>query len=88
LQTILDGIRDLLIRHPAVEPHSTRVRFLRLGTFSLDIEAVAYLQARDWNHFLEMQERLLFDVTEIVNRAGAGIASPSQPMYLAGGPKA
>jgi MscS family membrane protein len=84
LQTILDGIRDLLLRHPAVELHSGRVRFLRLGTFSLDVEAFAYLQARDWNHFLELQERLLFDVTEIVNRAGTGIALPSQAMYLAG----
>ena len=88
LRAVLDGIRQLLVRHSAIEPDSVRVRLLRLGTFSLDVEAFAYLQARDWNHFLEIQERLLFDVTEIVNRAGTEIAFPSQTMYVAGGPRA
>ena len=59
------------------------MRFLRLGPFSLDIDVFAYLYARDWGHFLEIQERLLFGVTEIVNRAGTGIAFPSQTMYVA-----
>jgi MscS family membrane protein len=88
LQTVIEGIKELLGRHPAIEPESVRVRLLRLGTFSLDVEAIAYLQARDWNQFLEIQERLLFDVTEIVNRAGTGIAFPSQTMYVASGPRA
>ncbi len=84
LQAVLDGIRRMLNEHPSVEPTSVRVRFLRLGAFSLDIDVFAYLYARDWNHFLEMQERLLFGVTEIVARAGTEIAFPSQTMYVAG----
>jgi MscS family membrane protein len=59
-----------------------RVRFIRLGQFSLDIDVSAYLIARDWNHFLELQERLLFAVTEIVQAAGTEIAFPSQTMYI------
>ena len=55
----------------------------RLGAFSLDVEVFAYLFARDWTHFLEMQESLLFSVTEIVERAGTQIAFPSQTMYMA-----
>jgi MscS family membrane protein len=62
-----------------------RVRFLRLGAFSLDVDVFAYLNARDWAHFLEIQEQLLFSVTEIVNRAGTSIAFPSQTMYVANG---
>ena len=45
--------------------------------------SLAYLFARDWNHFLEMQERLLFNVTEIARRVGSGIAIPSQGMSVA-----
>jgi MscS family membrane protein len=60
-----------------------RVRFFRLGASSLDVEVFAYLFAQDWSHFLEIQERLLFGVTEIVDRAGTGIAFPSQTMYVA-----
>ncbi len=83
LRVVLDGIRTMLETHPAVDPKSIRVRFVRLGAFSLDVEGVAYLSARDWDHFLEIQEQLLFGITEIVERAGTGIAFPSQTMYVA-----
>ena len=33
--------------------------------------------ARDWDHFLEIQEQLLFAVTDLVSRAGAEMAFPS-----------
>ena len=83
LRVVLDGIRKMLETHAAVDRRSIRVRFVRLGAFSLDVEAVAYIDARDWDHFLELQEQLLFGVTEIVERAGTGIAFPSQTMYVA-----
>jgi MscS family membrane protein len=63
-----------------------RVRFFRLGPFSLDVEIFAYFFARDWAHFLEIQELLLFGVTEIVEKAGTKIAFPSQTMYVASAP--
>jgi MscS family membrane protein len=83
LREIVDGFRRLLDEHPLVDSDSVWVRFVRLGPFSLDIEVFAYLFARDWNHFLEIQEQLLFAVTDIVNRAGAEIAFPSQMTYVA-----
>ena len=55
-----------------------RVRFYRLGPYSFDIEIFAYVLARDWNEFLQIQEQLLFGVTEIVERAGTALALPSQ----------
>jgi MscS family membrane protein len=85
LHTVVDGIRQLLMEHASIDRDSVRVRLLRLGAFSLDIEVFGYLHARDWNHFLEIQETLLFGVTEIVSRAGTSIAFPSQTMYVAGG---
>ena len=84
LHQVVDGIRRMLMEHPLIDVISVRVRFFRLGTSSLDIDVSAYLQARDWNHFLEIQEQLLFGITEIVSRAGTSIAFPSQTMYLAG----
>jgi MscS family membrane protein len=84
LHAVLDGIRQLLATHPVVERGSVRVRFLRLGTFSLDVEVFAYVYARDWVHFLEIQEELLFKVTGIVERAGTQIAFPTQKVYFDG----
>jgi MscS family membrane protein len=83
LREVVDGVRQLLSDHPLVDRESVRVRFFRLGPFSLDVEIFAYFFARDWAHFLEIQEQLLFSVTEIVEKAGTNIAFPSQTMYVA-----
>jgi MscS family membrane protein len=85
LRAVVNGIHQRLCEHPSIVRESVRVRFLRLGAFSLDVDVFAYLNARDWAHFLEIQEQLLFSVTEIVSRAGTSIAFPSQTMYVANG---
>ena len=83
LREVVGGVRRLLSDHQQVDRESVRVRFFRLGPSSLDVEIFAYLFARDWAHFLEIQEHLLFDVIEVVNKAGTQIALPSQTMYVA-----
>jgi MscS family membrane protein len=84
LRAVVDGIRGVLASHPFTDGDSVRVRLLRLGAFSLDVDVFAYLRAVDWNHFLELQELLLFGITDVVARAGAEIAFPSQTMYVDG----
>jgi MscS family membrane protein len=81
--SVTDRIRNLLSTHSSVgDRASVQVRFLRFGAFSLDLEISAYVFARDGSHFLRLQEELLLSVMEIVQKAGAQIASP-QTMYLA-----
>ena len=82
LRAVVDGIRGALVAEPLTEEESVRVRFLRLGASSLDVDVFAYLRAAGFNHFLELQESLLFGITEIVARAGTEIAFPSQTMYV------
>ena len=78
----LRGLRDLLERHDRVDRPSVRVRFLRLGAFSLDVELFAYVHARDWAHFLEIQEGLLLGITSVIHAAGTDIAFPTQTMHM------
>ncbi len=82
IRSIVKEMRDLLARQPEADLDSVRVRFLRLGAFSLDIELFSYFFAKDWNRFLEIQESLLLQVMEIVERAGTEIAFPSQTLHL------
>lgn len=84
LHAVLDGIRRLLHAHPSIEQASVRVRFVRLGPFSFDIDVFAYVFARDWSQFLEIQEVLLFGITEAIEHPGAGLALPAQTLYLTG----
>jgi len=83
IRAIVTGIHNLLAEHSSVDPTSVRVRFLRFGASSLDVDIFAYVRARDWNHFLEIQEDLLLRIMEMVQQSGAAIAFPSQTMYLA-----
>jgi MscS family membrane protein len=83
MRSVIEGIRKLLVAHSGVDSASVRVRFFRLGSFSLDIEVFAYIFATDWERFLEIQQELLLRVMEIVETVGTAIAFPSQTLHLA-----
>ena len=83
LRIVIEGTRKLLASDASVELDSVRVKFFRIGPFSLDLELFAYLYARDWVQFLEIQEALLIAFIEIVERAGTSLAIPAQTTYFA-----
>jgi len=85
LHSFMDDVRRLLNEHANIDSISVRVRFVRFGASSLDVDIFAYVFARDWNNFLEIQEELLFGIMDIVRKAGTEIAFPSQSLYLASG---
>jgi MscS family membrane protein len=82
LRSVLADTREFLGQHRSVDSQSVRVRFIRLGAFSLDLDFFAYAWASDWSGFLEIQEELLFGIMQILEKAGTGIALPSQTLYL------
>ncbi len=88
MRSVIDGVEQLLVTHANVEPGSVRVRFLRLGSFSLDIEVFAYVFASEWEPFLGTQQELLLRIMEIVDASGTAIAFPSQTLHIADGQSA
>ena len=82
MQAILEQIRGLLLEHPLVEQSTVRVRFVAFGPSSLNVEVFSYFFARDWSHFLEIQEGLLLAIMAIVENAGSEIALPAQAVHV------
>jgi MscS family membrane protein len=82
MHAVLESIRNLLEESMSVETNSIRVRFLRFGSYSFDVEVYAYVRARDWNQFLELQEGLFLGIMKCIEAAGAEIALPSQSLFL------
>lgn len=82
LRSILSGVRDFLGQQRNVESTSIRARFIRISSFSLDVEIFAYVYAIDWAGFLETQETFLFEIIDIVEKAGTALAFPSQTLYF------
>jgi MscS family membrane protein len=83
MQTVLDDIRSLLKESRHLDPASARVRFLRFGPSSLDVEVFAYVLARDWNQFLEIQEGLLLRIIDFIESIGVQFALPLQTIVAA-----
>jgi MscS family membrane protein len=83
LQSFMAGVSSLLKEHANVDSNSVRVRFVRFGASSLDVDIFAYVFARVWENYLEIQEELLFGIMDVVQKSGAEIAFPSQSLYLA-----
>ena len=83
LRFVLAEIRQYLEGHPRVEAGTSRVRFIRFGGSSLDIEVFAYILHTDYGVFLEVQEEMLLRIMDIIANAGTGVAFPSQTTYLA-----
>ena len=74
LSSVLRGLTEMLEKYPVVESNSIRVSFLSFGTAALELEVSAYLFARDWSNFLEIQGELQIHMMEIVEAAGTRIA--------------
>jgi MscS family membrane protein len=83
MRTVLEAVHELLLHHSRVQEDSVRVRFLRFGTSSLDVDVFAYIAVVDFNAFLEVQEELLLRMMDAVQAAGTRIALPSQTTYVA-----
>jgi MscS family membrane protein len=83
LRTLLEALRALLAGDGRVDSATMRVRFVRFGASSLDVEVFAYVGAPDYVSFLAVQEELLLALMEIVAASGTSIAFPSQTVYLA-----
>jgi MscS family membrane protein len=83
MQTVLHGIRKLLGESRDLEPASARARFLRFGPSSLDVDVFAYVRARDWNQFLEIQESLLLRIIDCIESIGVQFALPLQTIVAA-----
>jgi MscS family membrane protein len=83
LREVLDRTRALLQEDARVEKESLRVCLARLGSSAIEIDVFAYVLTNDFTAFTAIREELLLKIMDIVEKAGAGLAFPSQTLYLA-----
>ena len=75
---VLAQIREVLAKNPKVEASTSRVRILRFGDYAVEVEIYAYILERDWGNYLAVQEALILDVLDTLDRTGGALALPSQ----------
>jgi MscS family membrane protein len=74
----LAQIRDVLAQHSKVEAATSRVRLLKFGDFGIEVEVYFYILDRDYGMYLAVQEELMLQIMESLEKSGASIALPSQ----------
>lgn len=78
VRTLLEVLRDILTNHPKVEIGNMPVRFVGVGTYSLDIELSAFILTLNGDEFLLTQQDLLLRILDAVKSAGTSLALPTQ----------
>lgn len=82
LRFILSELRKLFAAHPRIlQDRMTRVRFISLGEYSLDIEVFCHIATARWYEYLAVKEDILLRVIELVEECGSGFAFPSRTVY-------
>jgi MscS family membrane protein len=76
LHRVLSAVQDILRQHSKVEIGNIPVRFIGIGNYSLDVEVFAYVTTSDYDVFLGVQQELLFEMMQAVERVGAALAVP------------
>jgi MscS family membrane protein len=82
MRVIIDRIGTLLRSNPRIFADSARIRFVEMGSYSLNLDVFAYVNEQDYARYLVVAEELNFAILEIVEEAGARLALPSQELYL------
>jgi MscS family membrane protein len=84
LRQVLAEIRKMMLEHAKVDPATVRIRLIRFGDDSLELDAFAYVPTRDEGVFLEIQEELLLRIMDIVEASGATLSLPTETVPVPG----
>ena len=75
---MLESVGTTLKTHPKIETGAIPVRFVGIGTYSLDLEVFVYVLTTDGDEFLKIQQELLLTILDEVAAAGTALALPTQ----------
>jgi MscS family membrane protein len=78
MRRILAEIEAGLRAHPKFHREGSRVRFKALSESSLDVEVDACFDTTDWEEFTLLRQDMLLSILDIIERAGAELAFPTQ----------
>jgi MscS family membrane protein len=82
IRFVLGEIRQLLLDNPKVEDSTSRARFMRFADYALEIEIFCYILESDYNAYVAAQEALLLSIMDVLEKAGAVVALPTQTTFV------
>lgn len=80
IRYVIDAVKRYLYQRDDISDGFS-VRFSQLADSSVNVDVVHYVTTVAWGEFTAAREEILMEITEIVGRAGAEFAFPSQTLY-------
>jgi len=81
LSKIITEIEKLLNQHARVAEEPNIARFVGFGTYSLEINVLAFVMTTDYLEYMEIAEELNMRILEIIDSAGAKLTNPAQELF-------
>jgi MscS family membrane protein len=78
VRALLTSITETLAEHPKLETGPLPVRFVGVGTYSLDLEIFAHVLTRNGDEFMQIQQDLYLWILDAIETAGTALALPTQ----------
>ena len=78
VRALLESITTLLKGNPKLQTGAMPVRFVGIGTYSLDIEIFIYVRTLNGDEFMKIQQDLFLSIMDAVEAAGTALAVPTQ----------
>lgn len=82
LLKVLTSIKHILQSDAKVETGDIPVRFIGVGSYSLDVEVAVYIKTADFEEFLSVQQDLLLRMLRAVEDAGTSLAVSLQESFI------
>lgn len=82
IRYLLVEMRAILYAHPKVDTIPARVRFVSATHEGLKFEIFSYINAVDFDMFLEVQEDLYLHLLDVIKQSGTELARPSQNIFV------
>lgn len=84
VRAVRNGLDELLRQEPTLWPDDNLVRVRALGVDGVELEVGASFATQEYGDFVVVREKLLLEMLELIERAGATLAYPTRTVHLVG----
>ncbi|MEO1216075.1 MAG: mechanosensitive ion channel family protein [Bacteroidota bacterium] len=87
LAEFVNGVREIVMKHPKVRKNSVGVQFHEMSASSLDIFYAAIFEETNYTAWLEARQEIFLDIMKLAEDMKVGFAFPSTSIYVESLPK-
>lgn len=82
LKAFVDGIKEIILKHPQTRKDYFHVVFNDYGPSSLDVMLYMFFEVPDWTEELLAREQVLTEILTLAESIGVSFAFPTQTLHI------